>query len=44
MNIASVFVAGRHVMEGGKHTTINMAEVSREVQRRVASKTGRPGS
>jgi 5-methylthioadenosine/S-adenosylhomocysteine deaminase len=44
MNIASVFVAGRHVMEGGKHTTINMAEVSREVQRRVASKKGRPGS
>jgi 5-methylthioadenosine/S-adenosylhomocysteine deaminase len=43
MNIASVFVAGRHVMQQGKHTSIDMKQVSQEVQRRVASKPGRPG-
>lgn len=42
LNIASVFVAGRHVMQQGRHTSIDMARVSAEVQRRVAAKKGRP--
>lgn len=42
LNIASVFVAGRHIMQLGRHTSIDMGNVSQEVQRRVATKKGRP--
>ncbi len=44
MNIASVFVAGRHVMQNGRHTTHDLREVAREVHRRVAAKEGKPTS
>ena len=42
MNIANVFVAGNHVMSQGKHTSIDMAAVTKEVLSRIGSKSGKP--
>jgi cytosine/adenosine deaminase-related metal-dependent hydrolase len=42
LNISNVFVAGNHVMAHGRHASIDMAALTREVLRRIESKSGKP--